>query len=367
MSEETTIIEEPVLEEETNTAFELDKTVKIGTTTYNINAVTADKVANKLKLKVIGLGGTECTRRTVEYDGLDEKSIDLVTAAGGKFNGEIRVPNNTNPHDLAVLNYSDITNNVLKQIINNSTLGTWTWDASTNNGELSFTEGTGNIKGITIIKGSSDTFESFQVYNAGNYRIESYLFVCADTNEIYLCILHYDSDKDIYSTETLSLAVNANTANTANEAEKAATALKIIDNNSIEKFFDYKALDTLWQAIYANTHNQGETKAGILQTLDAAVETNKTQNTNIEALQKWRDAVKSTKAGYVSKAESADSASKATSDSAGNNISTSYYHSDNPENSPQSNTIKILSSSEVGSAGGIENINGVRGDILIVY
>ena len=185
---------------------ELEKTLQVDEQTYNINAVKADKVANSLIVKNIGLTGQEKVTERITFDGSTEESISVVSAeTGGKFNRAIRVPsinseagsdnlNNEKIHDEAVLNYKDIVGKVVDRLLNTSAM------ATRDNNELTFTDTkTSEVYGICTVFGAETDVVNFAGTNNANWNaansenppdssskwLPNYLYICSDTGNIY--------------------------------------------------------------------------------------------------------------------------------------------------------------------------------------
>jgi hypothetical protein len=164
---------------------ELEKTLKVDGQEYNINAVQADKVANKLTLKPMNLDGTvsaEGSGKWTIFDGSSAQSLNIVPAAGGQFEGKIRVPDlATAVNDKDVLNYKDIVSKVVDRLLNTSAMATWTGN------ELSFTDTeTPAVHGICVVLGNESDVASFANQNHISKWIPNYLYICKDTGNIFL-------------------------------------------------------------------------------------------------------------------------------------------------------------------------------------
>lgn len=173
----------------------LKNTALIDNTEYNINAVKANYVANELTISPVGMGGGVKKTEVVKFDGGEAKRIEVVAATGGKFKGHVRVPDagtkitinnkevtNMSGNDFvdeAVLNYSDIKNKVLSQLLNNSPMASWTGS------ELSFSTDT-SLNGICVITGKYSHMESFITKNKDSAEsgelnwIRNCLYLCTD-------------------------------------------------------------------------------------------------------------------------------------------------------------------------------------------
>jgi hypothetical protein len=182
-------------------AKELDKVIKIGDDDYNVNAKKAERVERKLIVNQVGFGGTTLNSPLVEFDGSGEtnKSFEIIPTTGGKFKGPIRVPaanvthdgtdkgtsnikSNGDFFDDAVLNYKDIKDKVLANLLNTSVLYKWNGTALDATIEKS-------INGITLITGTENNLNSnngFAKYNFNSATpISAYLYICTDTGNIY--------------------------------------------------------------------------------------------------------------------------------------------------------------------------------------
>lgn len=162
-------------------AKDLDKTLVIDNEVYNINAVEADaakKVYNKLTINEVG---HESTVATV-FDGSADKSVDIVPASGGKFEGRISVPAATrevlNADSTTVLNYQDTKDVLLSELLNNSVL--YTWDGN----EANDGSATGSIRSVGVIRGSDSDAVSFAQNNAVTKKFSAYIYI-ADNGNVY--------------------------------------------------------------------------------------------------------------------------------------------------------------------------------------
>ena len=160
----------------------LKNTLNINGEDYEITAKEASKVTNSLTINRAPYTNTAASP-VVEFDGSESQSIELVTAAGGKFKGHIRVPsadtNIDNKDNLsadkkdfkcdAVLNYGDIRNKVLSQLINNSALYKW---SDTGEAFIAINTATGSINGISVacLKGRKSSMIKSLVNEEKNCR-----------------------------------------------------------------------------------------------------------------------------------------------------------------------------------------------------
>lgn len=202
-------------------ARELDKVITVGDEDYKVNAVTADKVNKKLKINKIDLNGNVAAD-PVEFDGEEERAIDVVPASGGHFTGPIRVGNNTEAsiNNEAILNYYDITETVFGEFKNHSAL--YTWDNSQINEENKFKiviEGE-TPNSISLVQGLETHLPSFADKNYYNGYLSVYLYVCTDTGNIYYGAANKDAQFNYEPIRLARLAEEADWAETADWAEK---------------------------------------------------------------------------------------------------------------------------------------------------
>ena len=388
---------------------ELDKTLQVDGVTYNINAVKADKVANKLTVKSLGLTGAEKTAETISFDGNADKTISIVSAeTGGKFKNAIRVPSVSSEagkanktengiHAEAVLNYKDITDEVVKTLINTSTTATWIpkegYDDPNdresedeaeiiyesdpvyfeNKYTLTFTEDTKDsslVNGICVVVGPGKKNEilHFAKYNLIKELLPYFIYVSTDTWNMWLGgyrFVKVKKDKDgndinvPYVKRLAQSAVEAETANSANVADKLATPRQF----SV-------SLETSNKVNFDGTANA---PLGVIGTLDIAkggtgATTAAAARTNLEITPANIGAAiaghthlyaRSTTAGGP-----ADVALTANADSTGVHINTNYYRCVSPFTS-DINSITIKSSADYPS--GIPATTGKNGDIMILY
>lgn len=256
-----------------DTPVDLDNTVKIDDTTYNINAVNADRSKSADTAASADIAGTakqlttanvgdiatpvyfksgvpvECASleatkvknaltihehyydKEVEksFTGEDNQTIEIVPATGGKFTGNIYTNNVTEIKDESVLNYSDIKNKVLTNLLNNSVLYTW------NGSEVVSNENGSDIKNVCIVTGESANVNSFAEFNDNSNTFPAYIYVATD-GKIYFGT--YDSSTP--SGVEVS-AENAIKANQLTEERK----LKVDLEATTDSFFNGTADVTL--------------------------------------------------------------------------------------------------------------------------
>jgi urease beta subunit len=188
---------------------ELEKTIIVNDNVYNVNAVEADhsvesdhtieaehsieanhainadnalKVGKNLTINKVGHTSTTA----VSFNGSADRTVNIVPAEGGKFTGRIAVPNVSDgtlkANGETVINYNDMVTRVVDKLINASTVATW----DNTNKKLVFTSNSDAIKGLCIVKGLQNTLSSFSTANVKSKWLPDYLFVCADSGNIYL-------------------------------------------------------------------------------------------------------------------------------------------------------------------------------------
>lgn len=215
---------------------DLDKTILVDGQTYNVNAVTADKVANVLN--IISSEQDE----SGQFDGSVSKTINVMSPSGGAFAGPITVPLHTSKFaDLDVLNFADTVDVLLANIKNNAVVYNWKNDGE--NKELEASLADNAINSISIVSGGELDVDSFHTFNNKSYQQHlAYLqyleaSVTDDTLEeiedaFYLPVYLYIGTKDnlvycgIAGTEKAKL-LNINTTKVVEQAKKLTTARKI--------------------------------------------------------------------------------------------------------------------------------------------
>lgn len=191
----------------------LTDTIKVNDQEYNVNAVTAQKVAKPLILSKKDINNNSTL---VQYNGSIERTVNIVPAEGGRFNGPIRVPNQEPDKPIAneaVLNYSDLTTKILQNFLNNST--SYNYDGenfppSSSTGE----EMNGVVNGISIIHGKEEDVETFANANYDAYHenadiwISTFIYVCSDDpfNIYFGDCAHTDALRIAKSAERLDTA-----------------------------------------------------------------------------------------------------------------------------------------------------------------
>lgn len=260
---------------------ELEKTLQVNGQTYNINAVEADKVANKLAINRIALGtkDNKTTTPVTDFDGSAAKSVTIVPAnEGGRFAKRITVPHvedSTLKDDgETVLNYTDIVGKVVDRLLNTSAMATW------NGNKLSFTDTeTPAVHGICVVLGDEANVGDFANENYSSKRIPNYLYICKDTGNIYL------GSADSTETKILS-GITANEVLTPKRIEVAANqwVTKATDGESDFGLdmanSDLINLNGLFFSDYANLNNEG---LNFIQTLNTQAKTSDIRDPGIAA------------------------------------------------------------------------------------
>lgn len=168
---------------------------------YNINAKSAEKVENDLIINIIDKYG-EASEQII-FNGSTMKLLELITAAGGKFKGPIRCQSQETEaefDDDLILNYSDLKNQVLKHLMNTSSL--YSWDDRTLKPSIRRSA----VSGISIVLGLDTEKDEFAKANMKNSALvgclAAYLYWATDTRLLYFGTA--DSDEVI--------AIDAHTA-----------------------------------------------------------------------------------------------------------------------------------------------------------
>lgn len=383
---------------------ELEKTLVVDNITYNINAVhsdntdlatsavTADKVCEKLTINSHLVDNSGSSKiETLDFDGSNAKSIDVVPAAGGKFSGPIQAGNHTVSSNEfsanAILNYSDIKNVLVSKLLNSSIL--YSWDPSKSSNKFTPVIKTGAISGIGIVFGKESALNGtggFAVNNSTNFseKLPVYLYICSDSYNIYfgtsdsstasmlansateLRYKYNSATEQSYSANDIFADIKdlkdklANLMSSSGKVSKATSAEQLVfTDGSGSSALTAKNIQDLISSIQTNIANiiNGSTATGKATNAVNLVSATKTYTADdIAAL---ADSV-SSNTGNITKivngttvvakataADSASAASKATQDANGNTIST-YYQK------------KIIISQDSPSG-------GANGDIWIKY
>ena len=211
-------------------------------------ALEAEKVQASLTVNKTNLDGTTAKNPVAEYNGKEAKTITIVPAdQGGKFNREIRVPNNTGTfNNETVLNYNDIKNKVVDRLINVSSAATW--DGTT----LNFVTEENSLRGISLVTGTEANLNSFASKNTevSDKQLLAYLYICEDNGNLY------------YGTSASS---NTLLLSTVNNQEIMPKVVKVGENQWITggKYgvdlanSDVINLNALFFTDYASQYNEG--------------------------------------------------------------------------------------------------------------
>jgi hypothetical protein len=231
-------------------AKELDKVIVIGDESYNVNANKATQVENALTLNKVTLTGavSKAAGDAVVFDGHEAKSIDLVTADGGRFNDKIRVPRNsdTTIHNEAVLNYGDIKEKFIGHLLNNSVLYKWNKITSDSPEDPKFkldpTTTVSNLAGMSLVYGTEEDRQAFAAKNYNDYcsnknsYLAAFLYICSDSGNIYfgtyntgeITKLATTANKLDFATSTpMSLSVNLAASKDSNSIASLKDAANI--------------------------------------------------------------------------------------------------------------------------------------------
>lgn len=343
-------------------AKDLTNTIKVGNEEFNVNAVNAVNAENAGKLdNALSFARTQVQDNVYDedflvFDGQTAKTLNIVPTAGGRFDGRITVPKledlseNKSPADIlkddgeTVVNYSDIKSFIVDSLLNNAILYTWNgsgWD--TNDDE-------GNIRCISIVLGPSGQANVFAKtnhdnYNAGNRHLAAFIYVSNDGDQmgnISLGLAQYD--------EVVGIQVTADSANTANKlATGRVFSVNLANTNSVT--FDGTANAPLGVTGVLPITRGG---TGATNEVDAVANL---KLATVASTGEYRDILhRPYFAGSTSEGGAANSATKATQDADGKEISKNYYRS--ASNTTNKNSITISTSSPSG---------GSNGDIWIVY
>lgn len=203
-------------------ALDLEPTLVVDGTTYNINANSAKKLENSVTIK--------STTETVEFNGDEAKSINVMSPDGGEFKGPITVPNhklesNETFGATDVLNYTETVNVLLKNI-NNSTV-VYKWEEN----KLELDTTTNSINSISIVEGKEADVDEFAKRNYANYH--NYLDYLKNNNEqpditynpecFYMPVYFYigNEDNSVYYGTAISTTANLLNINDTKRAEEA--------------------------------------------------------------------------------------------------------------------------------------------------
>ena len=263
----------------------------------------ANELTNSLIIKNIGLEGT-VVKETC-FNGKNSEEISIVPASGGRFSGRIKVVKNTNKtiDKEAILNYEDILDRVVPNLINRSVFYRW-------NGEELSSAIEEAVNSISIVCGEENNIEGFSEHNnTSSEPLTSYLYICSDSGNIYFGTVN---------------SAAARIAQSAINSENAKSATTLIHTDGTGKA-DFTA----------------EHLSSILDNLQLQLTDIKYDETNPNAAKTL--VAKAHKADEATSAGKATTADKAIGDSQGNNILTNYYRSADNKNT---NSIMIEKSSD---------------------
>ena len=286
---------------------ELENTLLVDGEEYNINAKQAEKVKHGLTLKKNLL--TTINENDV-FDGQEALTIDYVPATGGRFTGKVRLPANPDTiNNEDVLNYGDLKDKVLVELINNSVLYSWNGTKLTGGGESQ----AGTIQSICIVVGSDSNVNALAEYIYKNKPVSAYIYVDSDTGNIYFGTCN--------SNKVTSVKVSSEYAITATRLANARKFSVSLESDSAVAF------DGSGDVALGVTGALPIAKGGTDATTAAEARTNLGLAT-VAATGKYSDLIDkpnyagSSTAGGA--ATSALTATKATQDANGNTITTYY-------------------------------------------
>jgi hypothetical protein len=392
----------------------LDRVIDIGGVSYEVEAKTAEKVDGTLTIKKTTLEGETAKNPLVAFNGDDNQEVEIIPTTGGKFKGHIRVPSAsselngakntetrggiTDFRTDAVLNYGDIKNNILTQLLNTSVLYSW------QEGKLDPVVAK-SINGITLITGSQtdllmtpDGFAFENYYNAQNNRtpvVSSYLYICTDTKNLYFGTSEsQDAIKLTSSTDFAAEAAKLETPrsilvdlgtdardqatnfNGTSDITTGTTGVLPVSaggtgNTNLDKvrvgYANCIINDEGTEVIEVHPHHIVELNEKVDAIVNGSIVTGNTSNAVYAATAGHAaTAGQATNAGQASEAghaASADQATSATNDGDGGEITKCYYKinaSTGIGSITNANTITIANSGPAKSAGQV-------GDIWIVY
>lgn len=237
----------------------LATTIKVADQEYDIHAVQANKVKERLIINKSGL--SEETSETIEFNGETEQELSVVPTEGGTFTGPIQVNKaEGNYTDNLVINYHDIHDVLLKELLNNSILYEWKWNGNTGTltvgGSGSEVEGfsdaavvgnndTVNVKSICIIKGSRDHVDEFAKINMACKKFSAFIYVAAepgivpstDPNSKYSGYIYFGTSESNTPVVVQVSASHALSADTAGQLDKN-TILKVNLESSNSQVFN---------------------------------------------------------------------------------------------------------------------------------
>jgi hypothetical protein len=220
---------------------ELDSTLLVDGKKYNINAVKADlsesakKVEHTLSIECLDLDSNVDT--VIEFNGNNDKSLEIIAASGGRFKGGIKVPASEKAIEEIeledVLNYGDtkikVVDDIVKDLANTSI--SYIWDGH----ELSATsdipaDAINKINSVSIVVGDDAGVETFAANNSDKGWLPTYLYLCSASKE---------SSGNIYfgtknSDTAIKLVASTDYATRAGTADLATSAVSLTSTLSIE-------------------------------------------------------------------------------------------------------------------------------------
>jgi hypothetical protein len=179
-------------------ALELDKTLVVNDTIYNVNAVHSDSadfatnaaeaehanaagcVDNPLAIHKYSSYNNPGGYENVEYTGTRKVTIDIVPASGGAYKGDISVPDpiNTPLEDSAVINYKQIKAKI-EQLTGSSI---YSWNGNTL--EEFTLPNSETLEKVSLITGAYNNLNSLI---SSDNSPKAFLYLCTDHyGEIYL-------------------------------------------------------------------------------------------------------------------------------------------------------------------------------------
>ena len=318
---------------------ELQNTIKIDGTTYDITAKTAevaDKVNNSLVIKKTNLDGTEASASLADFNGEKAETVTVVPASGGMFTGRVNIENypNQTMDSKAILNSSDIKKFIVNELKSNSVLYTWNGTALNGGGESA------SVQSISIITGAYSDVDALAEYIWAKKPIAAYIYICSDSANRGKIYFGTSASDRVAGVEVS--AENALTAVNATNAEK------ITSTTDATKYYTYDNIAKLDTSINGNSSG---TEAGILKILDAQVATinnelKPTVTNNTSEINKIKNGT--TTVPKATQAASADIASRAADNKV---IHYNYYRIDSTD-STNGTTAKVITISNAAPSGG---------------
>ena len=335
-------------------ANKLNKEILVNNTSYQVTAVhsdTADKVLNKLTINV---AGPDNTTEAVEFDGEAAKTVDVVSTTGGTYTGQVKM--NVEPTEIITTDNYLTTVGAVKELVKDldtQPLLTWT------NNELS-TIGGNYPTGIKFVTGSTRDLDTFCTEIASTNAYYVYL-AFDDTDNLVIFLVVPGSSPVCLGTRQLT-QVGGESGNKSltydsitSKFDSLESLINLIVDNSAGSSLKVPGLSQLSADIQNLSSNNSEAHAGFGNRLTAA-------ETDIANIENGNTAV-----GKAAIALTANSATKATQDSEGNQINTNYYKSNRNTGEVNSIYIKTSDPTTVTGADATLASNAKIGDIWIVY